>query len=77
MIQPSTVLYASDDSDASVAEARAYIAREGLTGEDVRLIRKEGQVLVVAKRMPESWRKKWISMRAWHITLRGCCLKQQ
>ena len=57
MIQPSTVLYASDDSDASVAEARAYIAREGLTGEDVRLIRKEGQVLVIAKRMPESWRK--------------------
>lgn len=56
MILPGFVLYASDDSAESVTEARAYIAREGLTSEDVRFIRKEGQVLVVARRMPEKWR---------------------
>lgn len=53
MIQSGTVLYASDDSDASVTEAREYIARMRLTSDDVRLIRKDGQILVVAKR--ELW----------------------
>lgn len=43
-------MYASDDSEASIAEAREYIREQGLTGEQVRLIRKEGQVLVVSKR---------------------------
>ena len=57
MIGPGFILYASSDCPEAVAEARAYIAREGLTSEDVRFIRKEGQVLVVAKRMPEKWRK--------------------
>lgn len=57
MIQSGFILYASSDCPESVDEARAYIARVGLTSEDVRLIRKEGQVLVVAKRMPEKWRK--------------------
>ena len=57
MIQPGHILYASSDCPEAVEEARAYIAREGLTSDDVRLIRKEGQILVIAKRMPESWRK--------------------
>lgn len=52
-IEAQTVMYASDDSEASIAEAREYIARMGLTAEDVRLIRKDGQILVVAKR--ELW----------------------
>lgn len=49
-IQPGTVLYASDDSDASISEAREYIRQHGLTQDDVRLIRKDGSVMVVAKR---------------------------
>lgn len=51
------VLYASDDSEASITQAREYILREGLTADDVRLIKKEGMVLVIAKRMPVSWSK--------------------
>lgn len=50
ILPPETALYASDDSDTSIAEAREYIKRHGLTQEDVRLIRKGGSVMVVAKR---------------------------
>lgn len=57
MIQSGHVLYASSDCPEAIEEARAYIAKEVLTSEDVRFIKKEGQVLVIAKRMPESWRK--------------------
>ena len=49
-LEPGTVMYASDDSPESIAEAREYIKRMGLTADDVRLIRKGGQVLVIAKR---------------------------
>lgn len=49
-LPPEIVLYASDDSDASITEARDYIRRHGLTQDDVRLIRKGGSVMVVAKR---------------------------
>jgi len=44
------VLYASDDSPASVEEAREYIRAHGLTREDVKLVKREGQVLVIAER---------------------------
>lgn len=50
MMQANHTLYASDDSDASLAEAREYIARMQLTHDDVRLIRVEGQIRVVTKR---------------------------
>lgn len=50
-------MYASDDSPESITEAREYIKENRLTQDDVRLIRKSGSVLVIAKRMPESWRK--------------------
>ena len=50
MINSGHILYASDDSPESIAEAREYIKRMGLTADDVRLIRKGGQVLVIAKR---------------------------
>lgn len=49
-IEAGTVLYASDDIDEGVAEARAYIKRFGLTREDVRLVKRLGQTLVIAKR---------------------------
>lgn len=56
MITAGHILYASADHPDSVTEAREYIARMGLTADDVRLIRKSGNVLVVAKRCPEGWR---------------------
>ena len=49
MISDGFILYASDVSDAAVAEAREYIKTNRLTSEHVRLIKKEGQTLVVAK----------------------------
>ena len=44
------VLYASDDSQDALDDAKAYIARFGLTKDDVRLVRQDGQTLVIAKR---------------------------
>lgn len=44
------VLYAGDDSPTSVEEAREYIKAHSLTREDVRLIKREGQVLVIAEK---------------------------
>lgn len=57
LLEPGHILYASDDSPESITEARAYIAEQGLTQDDVRLIRIEGQIRVVAKMMPEKWRE--------------------
>lgn len=45
-----TVMYASDDSPESVAEARDYIRSHGYTRADVRLVKRDGQVLVIAER---------------------------
>lgn len=56
MISPGFILYASNDSPESVQEAREYIKSHGMTADDVRLIKTEGQVRVVAKRMPDSWK---------------------
>ena len=42
-------MFASSDCTEAVEEARAYIRENGLTAEWVRLIRKEGQVLVVSR----------------------------
>ena len=55
-VREGTVLFASDDSDQSIQEAREYIREKRLTGDDCRIIRKAGSVMVVAKRSPESWR---------------------
>lgn len=49
-LQAGFVLYASDDSEASIKEAREYIATNRLTADDVRLIRKDNAIMVVAKR---------------------------
>ena len=49
-IPNETVIYCSDDSPTSITEARDYIRQHSLTQEDVRLIRKDGSVMVVAKR---------------------------
>ena len=44
------VLYASDDSPEAVKDAKEYIKRFSLTRDDVSIIRKAGQTLVIAKR---------------------------
>lgn len=44
------VIFASDDSAAAMDGAKAYIARFGLTRDDVSLIVRKGQTLVIAKR---------------------------
>jgi hypothetical protein len=44
------VLFASDDSPEAVADAKEYIAIFSLTRDDVSIIRKAGQTLVIAKR---------------------------
>ena len=44
------VLYAGDDSPASVEDAREYIKAHGLTREDVKLVKRDGQVMVIAER---------------------------
>lgn len=56
MITEGHILYASADHPDSVTEAREYIARMGLTADDVRLIRKDDQVLVISRR--ELWKMK-------------------
>ena len=44
------VLFASDDSEAAVEDAKAYIKRFRLTPDDVQLVKRGGQTLVIAKR---------------------------
>ena len=53
VVKTDTIIFASDDSEQSVNEARAYIKEQRLDGDDVKLIKREGQVLVVSKR--ELW----------------------
>lgn len=48
---PGTVLYAcTPDDDAAVHAAREWIKRRNLTKDDATLGRKDGSVIVVAKR---------------------------
>lgn len=44
------VLFATDDSEAGISDARQWCKDNSMTGEDVRLVRREGQCLVIAKR---------------------------
>lgn len=50
MIRSGTVVFATDDSEAGVSDARAWLASKGLTRADVKLVKREGQVLVIAER---------------------------
>ena len=44
------VIYASDASPEAMDDAKAYIKRFSLTQDDVALVRRGGQTLVIAKR---------------------------
>jgi len=43
------VLFASDDSEEAVDDAKTYIRRFRLTHDDVQLVKRDGQTLVIAK----------------------------
>lgn len=45
-----TGLFAAPDDDQAIDEAKAYIARYNLTSDDVKIMRRNGQVLVETKR---------------------------
>jgi hypothetical protein len=44
---PGTVLFASDDSDESVTEARVYCAKMGYGSDVVKIVKRDNMVLVV------------------------------
>ena len=46
----NTVLFASDDCEDAVIDAREYIKRMKLTHDDVKLVKRDSQTLVVAVR---------------------------
>ena len=51
MILPAgMVIYATNDSAEGVQDARVEIKRRGFTPDDVRLVKKDGQCLIIAKR---------------------------
>ena len=45
-----TVLLAGEDSDAVIEDAKQYISDNGLTSEDVKIVREDGAILVKTKR---------------------------
>lgn len=49
-IPTDTVVFATDDSDEGIADARAWLEHHRLTIEDVRLFKREGQCLITSKR---------------------------
>lgn len=54
MTPPGFVLFATDASDAGVNDARAWIKSQGLTGDDVKMVKREIEgsemCLVISKR---------------------------
>ena len=51
MILPAgMVIFATDDSAEGVRDARDEIKRRGFTQDDVRLVKKDGQCLIIAKK---------------------------
>jgi len=50
VIRRRTVIFASDDSEEALADARAWLALWGYTRDDCKLIKRDGQILVIAER---------------------------
>jgi len=50
VIPADTIILATDDSEAGVSDARLWIKAQAFTADDVRLIKRDGQCLVIAKR---------------------------
>jgi ribosomal protein L36 len=50
MLRADTVVFATDDSAEGIEDAKAWARLQKLTPEDVRIVKREGQCLVIAKR---------------------------
>lgn len=50
MIEAGTVMFSADRSDEAVSEARDYIRRFDLTGDDVRLLQRDKSTIIISKR---------------------------
>ena len=50
MIPTGYVLFATDDSDEGIQDARQWIAKQQFTQEDVKLVKRSNQCLIIAKR---------------------------
>ena len=50
MVEPGTIIFASDDSDEAVKDARAYVRKMGYTSDDVKLVKRDKMTLVISKR---------------------------
>jgi hypothetical protein len=50
-MQPETILFAcSDDTQDCISMAREWVKDKSLTSDDVRLVKRDGMTLVIAKR---------------------------
>lgn len=50
MVNKDTILFWSNDSPEGIQDAKEYIRHYKLTRDDVRLIKKDEQVMVISKR---------------------------
>ncbi len=50
MVSKDTIMFWSNDSPESIQDAKKYIHRHELTRDDVRMIKKDEQVMVISKR---------------------------
>ena len=48
VVDSGMVIFASDDCEDAVIDAREYIKRMKLTHDDVKLVKRDGQILVIA-----------------------------
>jgi hypothetical protein len=50
MMAAGTIVFATDDSDEGIEDARDWIRGQQFTTEDVKLVKRGNQCLVIAKR---------------------------
>lgn len=50
MIQAGTVIFATDASAEGIEAAKAWARAQGFTADDVRIVKRDGQCLVIATR---------------------------
>ena len=49
-LRTDSIMFCTEASDEGVADARAWVRRQGFTADDVRLAKRDGQVLVISRR---------------------------
>lgn len=48
-LPPDTVIFATDTSEAGIADARGWLKQQNYTGEQVKIVKREKQCLIIAK----------------------------